>query len=64
MHACACARVEGSEGQVGESSIPQEAEEEGGMSNRPTQGHRQICAKINKKINHGASGTEAFAFLK
>lgn len=34
------------------------------MSNRQTQGHRQICAKINKEINHSASGPEAFAFLK
>lgn len=34
------------------------------MSNRQTQGQRQMCARIDEEINHRLSEPEAFAFLK
>lgn len=53
-------------GQAGESlaSWEREGEREGGMSNRQTQGQRQMCARIDEEINHRLSEPEAFAFLK
>ncbi len=36
----------------------------GGMSNRQTQGQRQMCARIDEEINHRLSEPKAFAFLK
>lgn len=57
-------------GQTGESLASwerergREGEGEGGMSNRQTQGQRQMCARIDEEINHRLSEPEAFAFLK
>ncbi len=36
----------------------------GGMSNRQTQGQRQMCARIDEEIYHRLSEPKAFAFLK
>lgn len=58
------ANSEGRQGSPWPPGRGREGEREGGMSNRQTQGQRQMCARIDEEINHRLSEPEAFAFLK